>query len=98
MCGIIILATAGGELFDRIIARGHYSEKDAAEVTKEVLMAVAYLHAQVLNMCIDFVSQIGTGPTCTSQNMFCGSLTRHALLSSTTTSSSYCVVAAPAGW
>jgi hypothetical protein len=28
---------AGGELFDRIIAKGFYSEKDAAEVTREVL-------------------------------------------------------------
>ena len=45
ICLVLDLVT-GGELFDRIIARGHYSEKDAAEVSKEVLLAVAYLHAQ----------------------------------------------------
>ena len=31
ICLVLDLVT-GGELFDRIIARGHYSEKDAAEV------------------------------------------------------------------
>lgn len=45
ICLVLDLVT-GGELFDRIIARGHYSEKDAAEVSKEVLLAVAYLHSQ----------------------------------------------------
>jgi serine/threonine protein kinase len=45
ICLVLDLVT-GGELFDRIIARGHYSEKDAAEVSREVLQAVAYLHSQ----------------------------------------------------
>uniref|UniRef100_A0A0C3TT10 Protein kinase domain-containing protein n=1 Tax=Guillardia theta (strain CCMP2712) TaxID=905079 RepID=A0A0C3TT10_GUITC len=45
ICLVLDLVT-GGELFDRIIARGHYSEKDAAEVSRDVLQAVAYLHAQ----------------------------------------------------
>jgi len=45
ICLVLDLVT-GGELFDRMIARGHYSEKDAAEVTKEILLAVAYLHEQ----------------------------------------------------
>jgi hypothetical protein len=31
ICMVLDLVT-GGELFDRIIARGYYSEKDAAEV------------------------------------------------------------------
>lgn len=41
---LVLDLVTGGELFDRIIARGSYSEKDAAEVTREVLLAVAYLH------------------------------------------------------
>jgi len=39
------LAT-GGELFDHIIARGHYTEPDARDVVSQVLKAVAYLHEQ----------------------------------------------------
>lgn len=34
----------GGELFDRIISKGHYSEKDAAELLHCVAHAVGYLH------------------------------------------------------
>lgn len=36
----------GGELFDEIIKRGRFSEKDAAHVMKQVLSAVSYCHAQ----------------------------------------------------
>lgn len=36
----------GGELFDRIVAKGSYSEKEAAEVTRVVAKALKYLHAQ----------------------------------------------------
>jgi len=39
------LAT-GGELFDHIIARGHYTEPDAREIISQVLQAVSYLHDQ----------------------------------------------------
>ncbi len=34
----------GGELFDRIINKGHYSEKDAAIMIRKLLSAVDYLH------------------------------------------------------
>jgi len=34
----------GGELFDEIVKRGCYSEKDAANIVKQILSAVAYLH------------------------------------------------------
>ena len=40
ICLVMDLVT-GGELFDRIIAKGFYSEKDAAEVTREVLQVGA---------------------------------------------------------
>ncbi|ORY33510.1 kinase-like domain-containing protein [Naematelia encephala] len=36
----------GGELFDRICARGSYFEKDAAEIVRTVTSAVKYLHDQ----------------------------------------------------
>ena len=39
------LAT-GGELFDHIIAKGHYTEPDAQKVAAQVLQAVSYLHEQ----------------------------------------------------
>lgn len=37
-------SVAGGELFDRILDRGVYSEKDASSVIQQVLQAVSYLH------------------------------------------------------
>lgn len=35
---------SGGELFDRILDRGMFSELDASQVIKQVLEAVGYLH------------------------------------------------------
>lgn len=34
----------GGELFDAIVERGSYSEKDAADITQQVLLALKVLH------------------------------------------------------
>lgn len=36
----------GGELFDRIIALHHYTEKEAARVFRQILTAVAHLHSK----------------------------------------------------
>lgn len=36
----------GGELFDRICARGSYFEKDAAQIVRTITSAVKYLHDQ----------------------------------------------------
>jgi len=41
---IVLELVSGGELFDRIIAKGHYSEKDAAHLIHEVVCAIGYLH------------------------------------------------------
>jgi hypothetical protein len=38
------LCTPPGELFDRIVKKGSYSEKEASEVIKSVTSALQYLH------------------------------------------------------
>jgi len=35
----------GGELFDRVVAKGNYNEREAAEVTKSVAGALSYIHS-----------------------------------------------------
>lgn len=39
----------GGELFDAIIKRGKFEEKDAAQIIKQVLSSISYCHNQ--NVC-----------------------------------------------
>ncbi|XP_078144568.1 calcium/calmodulin-dependent protein kinase IGb [Centroberyx gerrardi] len=41
---LVMQLVSGGELFDRILDRGVYSEKDASRVIQQVLQAVSYLH------------------------------------------------------
>ncbi|XP_010873479.2 calcium/calmodulin-dependent protein kinase IGb isoform X2 [Esox lucius] len=41
---LVMQLVSGGELFDRILDRGMYSEKDASRVIQQVLLAVQYLH------------------------------------------------------
>ena len=35
---------SGGELFDRIVEKGSYTEKDASEIIKQILEAMRYIH------------------------------------------------------
>lgn len=42
---VLGLAT-GGELFDRIVERGHYTERETCLIVKQILEAVKYLHDQ----------------------------------------------------
>eukprot|EP00475_Leptophrys_vorax_P030937 TRINITY_DN4668_c0_g1_i1.p1 TRINITY_DN4668_c0_g1~~TRINITY_DN4668_c0_g1_i1.p1 ORF type:complete len:533 (-),score=71.51 TRINITY_DN4668_c0_g1_i1:249-1847(-) len=42
---IVMELCAGGELFDRIIARGHYSERAAANLLRTIVSVVEYCHA-----------------------------------------------------
>mmetsp|Transcript_44477 Transcript_44477/g.128552 ORF Transcript_44477/g.128552 Transcript_44477/m.128552 type:complete len:533 (-) Transcript_44477:95-1693(-) len=46
---LVMELCTGGELFDRIIAKGRLSEEEAAMVMKQVLRAVYYLHE--MNVC-----------------------------------------------
>jgi calcium/calmodulin-dependent protein kinase I len=41
---LVLELVTGGELFDQIVARGVYTEKDAAQVVKQILEAVSYMH------------------------------------------------------
>jgi len=42
---MVLEYVSGGELFDEIVTRGNYSESDAALVVRQIIEAVAYLHA-----------------------------------------------------
>merc|ERR1712222_100342 len=43
---LVMELVTDGELFDRIVEKGSYSEKDAADLIKQVLSAVAYMHGE----------------------------------------------------
>lgn len=42
---IVMELCTGGELFDRIIQRGHYSERQAASLLRTIVSVVEYCHA-----------------------------------------------------
>lgn len=42
---LIVLRVPGGELFDQVVARGAYPEPEAAQLIKQVLEGVAYMHS-----------------------------------------------------
>ena len=44
MLYIVTEIVTGGELFDRIVSRGSYTESDAANLVRKVIEALAYLH------------------------------------------------------
>lgn len=44
--GFDVHRVTGGELFDRIVQKGSYTEKDAAHLIRQVLEAVDYMHEQ----------------------------------------------------
>jgi len=43
---LVLELVTGGELFDKIVERGNYSEKDASTIVRQILEAVAYLHSE----------------------------------------------------
>jgi len=42
---LVLELVTGGELFDQIVARGEYSEKDASNIVRQIISAVGHLHA-----------------------------------------------------
>ena len=45
MSVLLSCRVTGGELFDRIVEKGSYTEKDASDLIRQILEAVAYLHS-----------------------------------------------------
>ncbi|KAA8493066.1 Calcium-dependent protein kinase 10 [Porphyridium purpureum] len=45
---LVLALCSGGELFDRIVAKGHYSEKDARNVVRTMLDTLVYLHSKCI--------------------------------------------------
>eukprot|EP00002_Diphylleia_rotans_P012236 TRINITY_DN2395_c0_g1_i1.p1 TRINITY_DN2395_c0_g1~~TRINITY_DN2395_c0_g1_i1.p1 ORF type:complete len:324 (+),score=82.00 TRINITY_DN2395_c0_g1_i1:54-1025(+) len=43
---IVMEFAEGGELFDRIVDQGNYTEKDASRVVRQITSAIEYLHAK----------------------------------------------------
>lgn len=43
---LVMELVSGGELFDRIVEKGSYTEKDASHLIRQVLEAVDYMHEQ----------------------------------------------------
>ncbi|XP_023326569.1 calcium/calmodulin-dependent protein kinase type 1 [Eurytemora carolleeae] len=43
---LVMQLVTGGELFDRIVEKGSYTEKDAADLIRQVLSAVSYMHEE----------------------------------------------------
>jgi len=42
---LVLEMVKGGELFDKIVERGNYTEQDASNIVKQILEAVQYLHS-----------------------------------------------------
>jgi len=43
---LVMQLVSGGELFDRIVEKGSYTEKDASHLIRQILDAVSYLHSK----------------------------------------------------
>jgi len=43
---IVLDIVTGGELFEKVVERGHFSEVDASALVSQIVGAVAYLHSQ----------------------------------------------------
>ena len=41
---VVMDLCTGGQLLDKVVARGHYTEKDAAEVIQTVIKVIAHCH------------------------------------------------------
>ncbi len=58
---LVLDLVTGGELFDRIVARGHYTEQDAAGLLSQVLSAIGYIPFRGMRIHA-FDSHLSTAP------------------------------------
>ena len=59
---IVMDLMAGGELFDKIVNRSHYSEREARDVVKVLAKALAYCHKKgIAHRCVGALSAWGGG-------------------------------------
>ena len=50
---MVLEILSGGELFDRIVKKGHYSERDASQLTSVIVKALGALHSVgILHRCV----------------------------------------------
>lgn len=42
---LVMELTTGGELFDRIVAKGCYTEREASQLVRQIVEAIKYLHS-----------------------------------------------------
>jgi calcium-dependent protein kinase len=50
---LVMELCSGGELFDRIISRGHFSERDAAVVMRALLDFISCAHSKhIVHRCV----------------------------------------------
>lgn len=47
---LVMELVTGGELFDKIVEKGYYSERDAADILRQIVGATAYLHKRNIGM------------------------------------------------
>ncbi|XP_074929408.1 calcium/calmodulin-dependent protein kinase type 1 [Chelonoidis abingdonii] len=60
---LIMQLVSGGELFDRIVEKGFYTERDASQLIRQILDAVRYLHDMgIVHRDLKVSHHLGRGP------------------------------------
>lgn len=52
---IVMELASGGELFQQLLQKGSYTEKDASSLVRQMLQGLAYLHDQDVSCWMDWV-------------------------------------------
>lgn len=52
---IVMELASGGELFQQLLQKGSYTEKDASNLVRQMLQGLAYLHDQDVSYRMEWV-------------------------------------------